>query len=158
MSTRPFTISELVKLMRLIEPAARAAAAARQAHGRTAPGRLPVIRRAKGCAMDCIAACLGKDRATLRKAAAIVAAAERDPSKFGAWVKEMDRTGKVDGIFKRLRAMGGLPKKRGTLKQRTLYLSLPGIARKRLGPSPRRLPASNSDPAVFPVRPSENHG
>jgi N6-adenosine-specific RNA methylase IME4 len=41
-------------------------------------------------------------RRTLEKAEAIVDAAEAEPEKFGKLLADMDRTGKVNGVFKRL--------------------------------------------------------
>jgi hypothetical protein len=40
---------------------------------------------------------------TVEKIAAVVAAAEADPERFGKLAEDMDRTGRVDGPFKRLK-------------------------------------------------------
>ncbi len=44
-------------------------------------------------------------RTSLDKADELVAAAEAEPEKFGKLVADMDRTGRVDGPFKRLKVM-----------------------------------------------------
>ena len=40
---------------------------------------------------------------TAEKVAAVMRAAEREPHKFGALLEEMDRTRKVDGVYRKLR-------------------------------------------------------
>jgi N6-adenosine-specific RNA methylase IME4 len=55
-----------------------------------------------GRALDKIAKAVGKDRKTLAKAKAIVEAAEADPT-YAPLVEKMDRTGKVDPVFRELR-------------------------------------------------------
>ena len=57
----------------------------------------------KGNALDKAAKATGKARRTLDKAEAIVAAAEAEPDRFGGLLADMDRTGRVNGPFKRLR-------------------------------------------------------
>lgn len=47
---------------------------------------------------------VGVSARTYEKAEAVVAAAEKEPAKYGKLVEEMDRTGKVDGAFKNLKA------------------------------------------------------
>jgi hypothetical protein len=42
------------------------------------------------------------NRETARQARAVVEAAERDPERFGQLVEAMDRSGRVEGVFKRL--------------------------------------------------------
>lgn len=54
-------------------------------------------------AADRVAVAVGCDRGTLAKAAAVVAAARDEPEKYGRLVDYMDKTGKVDGPFRRLR-------------------------------------------------------
>lgn len=58
-----------------------------------------------GRAGDHTAALIGKDRRTLDKAEAIVAAAEAEPERFGRLVEDMDRTSHVNGPYKHLRVM-----------------------------------------------------
>jgi N6-adenosine-specific RNA methylase IME4 len=59
--------------------------------------------QAKGNALDKVAAVVGKHRTTIAKAEAIVDAAEAEPEKFGKLVPDMDRTGRVNGVYRRLR-------------------------------------------------------
>jgi hypothetical protein len=58
-----------------------------------------------GRAADWAARLVGKDRRTLDKAEAVVAAAEADPEKYAKLVEEMDWTGRASGPFERLQAM-----------------------------------------------------
>lgn len=104
--------SEVVARMHAMLPAARAEAKMRQAHGRTAPGRRLQPKGNHQRAMrvlDQIAAQLGVSHTTLRHAAAVVAAAAADPVKYGPLVGQMDRTGKVDPVY---RALCGKRRKR----------------------------------------------
>src|SRR5262249_54936147 len=64
-------------------------------------GEIPLP--SKGRAGDKVAAFAGKDRRTVEKIAAVVAAAEAAPEKFGKLAADMDRTGRVDGPYKRLK-------------------------------------------------------
>jgi ParB-like chromosome segregation protein Spo0J len=108
---KDLTLSEAVAIKRAIEPIERAEAKERQAaagpaSGRgkkngTGSGKLPTPVR--GRAADKAAKATGKARRTLDKAEAIVAAAEAAPDKFGKLLADMDRTGRVNGVFKRLR-------------------------------------------------------
>jgi N6-adenosine-specific RNA methylase IME4/ParB-like chromosome segregation protein Spo0J len=96
-----FTPSELVEIKRALEQefGLKDAAAARQRAGtRAAPGEA-------GRSADQVAAFTGRDRRTIEKAEAVVAAAERDPERFGKLRADMDRSGKVDGPAKRLANM-----------------------------------------------------
>lgn len=93
-----FTLSEAVAIRREIEPAIKAAA--RERRGRPKKGgNLPPFGKAR----DKIAALTGIKPRTLDKAAAIVAAAEAHPKKYGKLLEDMDRTGRADGPFKRLK-------------------------------------------------------
>jgi N6-adenosine-specific RNA methylase IME4 len=59
----------------------------------------------KGNAADKAARATGMARRTLEKAEAVVDAAEAEPEKFGKLLVDMDRTGRVNAPFKRLRVM-----------------------------------------------------
>ena len=99
---KDFTLSEAVAIKRELEPIERAAAKERQG-GRTDkhPGKLPAS--STGRAADKAAKATGMARRTLEKAEAIVDAAEAEPEKFGKLLADMDRTGRVNGVFKRLK-------------------------------------------------------
>ena len=45
---------------------------------------------------------VGRSRDTLAKAKAVVEAAEAEPERFGKLLADMDRTGRVNGVYKRL--------------------------------------------------------
>lgn len=107
---KDFTPSEAVAIKRAIEPEIRAAARERQAaagpsEGRGAKangsGKLPEPIR--GQSRDKAAAFTGYAARTIDKAEAIVKAAEAEPVRFGKLVDDMDRTGRVDGPYKRLK-------------------------------------------------------
>jgi N6-adenosine-specific RNA methylase IME4 len=59
----------------------------------------------KGEAADKVARVIGKDRRTIERAEAVVAAAESEPETFGKLLADMDRTGRVHGPYKRLRML-----------------------------------------------------
>jgi N6-adenosine-specific RNA methylase IME4 len=63
------------------------------------------IANTAGGVRDKVAAIGGKSGYTLEKAEAVVDAAEAEPERFGKLKEQMDRTGRVDGAFKRLRNM-----------------------------------------------------
>jgi hypothetical protein len=104
---KDFTPSEAVAIKRALEPEIKAAAEERRSstlkQNAHRSGNLP--ERDKGETRDKAAAFTGFAARTLDKADAIVAAAEREPARFGKLVDDMDRTGRVDGPFKRLKVM-----------------------------------------------------
>jgi hypothetical protein len=57
----------------------------------------------KGKSRDKVAAYTGRGRTSLAKAKEIVSAAKDDPKQFGPLLKDMDRTGRVNGPYKRLK-------------------------------------------------------
>ncbi len=95
---KDFTPSEAVAIKHELEPRLKREAAARKKSGRK-------IDDEKGRAADKAALVTGKSRRTIDKAEAIVAAAAEDPKKFGKLLTDMDRTGRVDGPFNRLKIM-----------------------------------------------------
>jgi hypothetical protein len=98
---KDFTLSEAVAIKRALEPLEKAAAKARQGTRTDKhPGKLPTS--SKGRAADKAAKATGMARRTLEKAEAIVDAAEAEPEKFGKLLADMDRTGQVHGVFRRL--------------------------------------------------------
>ena len=58
----------------------------------------------RGQTRDKIAKIAGTSGRTLDKITEICKAAEAEPEKYGQFVDEMDRTGKVDGVYRKLRA------------------------------------------------------
>jgi hypothetical protein len=106
---KDFTPSESVSIKRALEPEMREAARERQAAaGGSAPGKLPEAV-STGAARDKVAVFTGRSARTLDKADAIVTEAEAEPERFGKLVEDMDRTGRVNGPFKRLRIIGPDP-------------------------------------------------
>lgn len=108
-----FTLSEMVAVAKAMEPAVREAARERhdaQARvnlGITDGGKLPP---SGGKTRDKVAAYIGCSGKTLEKAARVVEAAEQDPGKFGPFVELMDKTGKVDLSYRKLKqASAGEP-------------------------------------------------
>jgi N6-adenosine-specific RNA methylase IME4/ParB-like chromosome segregation protein Spo0J len=101
---KDFTPSEAVAIKRAIEPEIRQAARARIIAGGKLKAEAPakLAEASKGDTRDKVAVFTGIKRTTLEKAEAIVEAAEAEPEKFGKLLEDMDRTGRVDGPFKRL--------------------------------------------------------
>jgi ParB/RepB/Spo0J family partition protein len=97
---KDFTPSELVAISRAIAEEEHRLARDRQRTLNNAPAKLAEAN--KGDARDRIAARIGAKRTTLAKAKAIVEAAEQEPEKFRKLVLDMDRTGRVNGPYKRL--------------------------------------------------------
>ena len=102
---KDFTLSEAVAIKRALEPLEKVAAKERQAarggKGRIASGKLPTA--ITGRAADKAAKATGMARRTLEKAEAIVEAAEAEPEKYGKLLADMDRTGRVNGVYRRLK-------------------------------------------------------
>jgi N6-adenosine-specific RNA methylase IME4 len=107
-----FLPSEVVAIARALEPSVRQAAKERQRAtqlaGTTRDGK-PIIGEGKlpppngrGKTRDVIAAHVGISGRTLEKAATVIAAAEREPDKFAPLVAEMDRTRRVNGVYRKL--------------------------------------------------------
>jgi N6-adenosine-specific RNA methylase IME4 len=95
---KDFTLSEAVAIKRVLEPVERAAARERMLAGK------PSEKFSEGGnALDKIAKATGMHRTTLAKAAAVVDAAEAEPEKYSRLLADMDRTGRVNAPFKRLR-------------------------------------------------------
>jgi N6-adenosine-specific RNA methylase IME4 len=102
---KDFTPSEAVAIKREIEVLLKKHAKERQRrHGGTAPGKKSDATDKLNVG-DRAAAMTGKKRRTLEKAEKIEDAAERDPKRFGKLRDDMNRTGRVDGPFKRLQNM-----------------------------------------------------
>lgn len=102
---KDFTPSEAVAIKREIEVLLKKHAKDLQrAHGGTTHGKKSNATD-KLNVRDRAAAMTGKKRSSLDKAEKIEAAAEQDPKRFGKLRDDMNRTGRVDGPFKRLQVM-----------------------------------------------------
>jgi len=102
-----FTLSEAVAIKRTLEPLEKAAAKERQREGgrRGGEGSGKLPEASKGNAADKAARATGMARRTLEKAEAVVDAAEAEPEKYGPLLAAMDKTGRVNAPFKRLKVM-----------------------------------------------------
>lgn len=94
---KDFTLSEAVAIKRALEPKLKAEAEVRRKAGTL------VQSLHKGKTREHAAAVTGFSHETLRKAEAVVEAAETEPAKFAKLAVDMDRTGRVEGPYKRLR-------------------------------------------------------
>lgn len=103
---KDFTLSEAVAIKRAIEPEIKEQAK-KQRGTRTDLGA-KLAPSSKGKARDKVAKLTGKKRTSLAKAEAIVAAADAEPknARIAKLVEDMDRTGNVNGPYKRLKVMG----------------------------------------------------
>jgi ParB family chromosome partitioning protein len=99
---KDFTPSEAVAIAKAVEPLEREAARERMLAGRPSA---KLAEGRKGEAREQVAAFVGIGRTTLAKATEIVEAAESNPERFGALVEAMDKSGRVDGPYTRLRNM-----------------------------------------------------
>jgi N6-adenosine-specific RNA methylase IME4 len=99
---KDFNLSEAVAIKRALEPIERAAAKERQGQ-RTDKHPEKFSTSSNGRASDRVAIVVGKHRTTIAKAEAIVDAAEAEPERFGKLKEDMDRTGRVNGVFRRLK-------------------------------------------------------
>jgi ParB family chromosome partitioning protein len=102
---KDFTLSEAVAIKRVLEPLEKAAAKERQREGgrRGGEGSGKLPEASKGNAADKAAKATGMTRHTLEKAEAIIDAAEAAPEKFGRLLADMDRTGRVNGVYRQLK-------------------------------------------------------
>jgi N6-adenosine-specific RNA methylase IME4 len=93
---KDFTPSELVAITRAIEQRERDLAQQRMTLGKVSTG-------STGKTRDKVAVPFGISGRTLEKARAVVDAAEAEPEKFNKLLADMDRTGRVNGVFRRLK-------------------------------------------------------
>lgn len=111
---KEFAPSEAVTIGKAIEelekPKAKERQKATQAKGKDKHGK-PVIgggnfpppKEDNGKTRDKVAEVVGMSGRTYEKAKRVVEAAEKEPEKHVETVKEMDRTGKVDGAYKKVK-------------------------------------------------------
>jgi ParB family chromosome partitioning protein len=104
-SRNDFTPSEAVAIGQALEDREKAHAKARQnagVHRHIGPsGQCP--EGPKGQTRDKVAEAVGLSGKTYEKAKAVVAAAEQSPAEFGPVAEEMDRTGKVDPAYQKVK-------------------------------------------------------
>ncbi len=103
---KAFTPSEKVAIGRALEELEKAEAKKRQKAGGQAGGKgsgnLP--ETSKGQTRDKVAKAVGYSGRTYDKVKEVVAAGEQQPEEFAEVVAEMDRTGRVDPAFQKVRA------------------------------------------------------
>jgi N6-adenosine-specific RNA methylase IME4/ParB-like chromosome segregation protein Spo0J len=97
---KDFLPSEMVAIMRTLGPTERVAARARMIEAAKV-GKISTPSDG-GKTRDKVAAYVGVSGRTLEKAAAVVAAAEAEPERFGKLLADMDRSGHVHAPFRRL--------------------------------------------------------
>jgi N6-adenosine-specific RNA methylase IME4 len=97
---KAFSPSEYADIADELEPIERAAAKERMLAGKPCGN----FSGGAGRALDKVARIVGKDRKTIEKARAVRDAAREDPERFGRLQAGMDRTGRVDGVYRQLRA------------------------------------------------------
>ncbi len=109
----PFAPSEAVAVGRQLRQLVAEDSRRRQQEGRSRGGKarhgssVPNLNQADGSGKTRhkVAQAVGMSATTLDQAEEIVAAAEADPERFGELKRQMDASGKVNGVYKRLRAM-----------------------------------------------------
>lgn len=106
---KDFTPSEMVAIAEALEPVELEKARERIQEGAkigaqiTNTGERPVETfHGAGKTRDKVAAYVGVSGRTLEKAKEVVEAAETEPGRFSSLVEEMDRTGRVDGVYRKL--------------------------------------------------------
>ena len=106
---KDFTLSEAVAIKRSKVAKLKAEAKKRQVaalkNGTAPPRAANLAERDKGESRDKVAALTGFGHTTIAKAEAILTAAEEDPKRFGKLAADMDRTGRVNGPYRRLSNM-----------------------------------------------------
>jgi N6-adenosine-specific RNA methylase IME4 len=100
---KDFLPSEIDAIRRALEPIEKAAAKERQGTRNDIRETFPEVGEQR--ARDKIGAFAGVSGRTVEKIAKVVEAAEAEPEKYGGLLEDMDRTGRVDGPFKRLKKL-----------------------------------------------------
>ena len=104
---KAFTPSEIADIADALEPIERAKAKERRLNGLKHGSRLAksAARGAVGRALDHVGRIVGANRDTIIKARAVRDAAKAEPGRFSKLAADMDRSGRVNGPFKRLKVM-----------------------------------------------------
>jgi N6-adenosine-specific RNA methylase IME4 len=97
---KDFLPSEIDAIRRALEPVEKAAAKDRMREG----GKGVKVSQPSR-ATDKIGAFAGVSGRTIEKIAAVVDAAEADPEKYGKLKEYMDESGRVDGVFRKLKIL-----------------------------------------------------
>ena len=102
---KDFLPTEIEAIRRAMLPKEQEAARQRQAAHLKQGDERPVVETFHdgGKTRDKIGAFAGVSGRTVEKIAAVVEAAEREPERYAPLVEEMDRTGKVNGAYRKLR-------------------------------------------------------
>ena len=95
---KDFTPSEIDAVRRALEPVEKAAAKERMSEG----GKGAKVSQPSRVT-DTIGAFAGVSGRTVEKIAAVIDAAEAEPERFGKLKEDMDRTGRVNGVYRRLK-------------------------------------------------------
>jgi N6-adenosine-specific RNA methylase IME4 len=100
---KDFLPSEIDAIRRALEPIEKAAAKERQGSRNDLRETFPEVDEQR--ARDKVGAFAGVSGRTVEKIAQVMRAAEVEPEKYGKLAEDMDRTGRVNGPFMRLRNM-----------------------------------------------------
>jgi ParB family chromosome partitioning protein len=107
---KEMTVSEKVALGKALEPLEREAAAKRRGshlnRGKDSPVREIFPNGDFGPTAEKVGEAIDMSGRTYLKAKAVVEAAEQDPDTFGPVLAEMDRTGKVDPAYQKVKQPG----------------------------------------------------
>ena len=130
---KDFAPSEAVAVGAAFEARESKAAKQRQAvagpstgKGKKRSGVAKLTTPMKGRANAKVATAVGMKRTTYEKAKAVVQAAKDDPKRFGPLLADMDRTGKVDRAYSKVRRAGKINAAQApTGKYRVLYADPP---------------------------------
>jgi ParB-like chromosome segregation protein Spo0J len=106
---KDFLPSEIDAIRRALEPIEKAAAKERQGSRNDLRETFPEVGEQR--ARDKLGAFAGVSGRTVEKIAHVMQAAEAEPEKYGKLAEDMDRTGRVNGPFMRLRNMQAAEKK-----------------------------------------------
>jgi ParB-like chromosome segregation protein Spo0J len=117
---KDFLPSEIDAIRRALEPIEKA-----DAEGRMKAGTPAKVSQGSGRVTDKIGSFAGVSGRTVEKIAAVVAAAEAEPEKFGHLVEEMDKSGKVDRAHKQLKIKPPTAKPAATPEQTAADDELP---------------------------------
>ena len=109
--------SEAVAIGRALEPLERKAAEERQIElGRTHGTPCAKFAQGVGKSRDIVASKMGMSGYSYKKAKRVIEAAEEEPEKYAELAEEMDRTGKIDGAYKKYKRIAKAEEDKATLE------------------------------------------